>query len=93
MDQPSEQDYHAARAFASSLTFRGTPLTEFPDSAHNIIEACAKEFAHHRRTAFKHGLRVGVRRFAWWKDGVQYVGTTGKQLPQALSEIDAEAID
>jgi hypothetical protein len=27
--------------------------------------------------------------YAHWKDGVQYVGTTGKTLRSALSEIDA----
>lgn len=26
----------------------------------------------------------GVRAYAWWKDGIQYVGTTGKTLEQAL---------
>lgn len=38
----------------------------------------------------KAGLKEGVRRFAWWKDGVQYVGTTGKTLKQALEEIEKE---
>ena len=33
------------------------------------------------------GMKDGIRRFAWWKDGVQYVGTTGKTLADALSEI------
>jgi hypothetical protein len=90
---PSERDYRDAHVFAASLTFRGKPITELPDSAHNIIEGLAKEFAAQRRAAFKDGLRAGVRRFAWWKDGVQNVGTTGKTLPQALSEIDAETIE
>ena len=36
------------------------------------------------------GLREGVWRFAWMKDGVYYVGTTGKTLKQALKEIDLE---
>ena len=32
------------------------------------------------------GLREGIRRFAYWKDGTQYVGTTGKRLDQAIQE-------
>lgn len=28
--------------------------------------------------------------YAWWKDGVQYVGTTGKTLAKALEEINKE---
>jgi len=30
------------------------------------------------------GLKEATRRFAWWKDGVQYVGTTGTTLENAL---------
>lgn len=44
--------------------------------------------------AHKDGLRVGIRVYAWWKDGVQYVGSTGKTLEEALEEAnkDAEAL-
>ena len=36
--------------------------------------------------AFHQGMREGYARFAWWRDGYQYVGTTGKTLKQALQE-------
>jgi len=36
------------------------------------------------------GLRAGVRRFAWWKDGLQYVGTTGTTLSKAIEDITTE---
>lgn len=36
------------------------------------------------------GLREGIRMYAWWKDGIQYVGTTGRTLKEALAEIDEE---
>jgi len=36
------------------------------------------------------GVVNGVCRFAHWKDGVQYVGTCGKTLKQALEEIKVE---
>lgn len=34
------------------------------------------------------GLREGITMYAWWKDGKQYVGTTGKTLHRALAEIN-----
>lgn len=40
--------------------------------------------------AYYRGLRDGVTKFAYWKDGVQYVGTTGKSLAEALDAIDLE---
>jgi hypothetical protein len=40
--------------------------------------------------AYYNGLREGVRLYAHWKDGVQYVGTTGKTLKKAIEQIDAE---
>lgn len=35
-------------------------------------------------TAYRRGYCEGVTEYAWWKDGVQYVGTTGKTLRAAL---------
>lgn len=44
--------------------------------------------------AYKHGyyegLREGVTLYAWWKDGVQMVGTGGRTLRRALAEIDQQ---
>jgi len=37
--------------------------------------------------AFKQGLRDGVTRYAWWKDGTQYVGTCKTTLKEALEDI------
>jgi hypothetical protein len=39
---------------------------------------------------FYNGMREGVREYAHWRDGVQYVGTTGTTLAQALERIDSE---
>jgi hypothetical protein len=36
------------------------------------------------------GMEAGVERFAHWRDGVQYVGTTGKTLKEAYADIEAE---
>ena len=40
------------------------------------------------KDAYFDGLREGVQLFAWWKDGEQMVGTSGKTLNSALVEID-----
>lgn len=40
-----------------------------------------------RDEAYKEGLEEGIRKYAWWKDGVEYVGTTGKTLKEALMEL------
>jgi len=35
------------------------------------------------------GMEEGIRLYAWWRDGVQYVGTTGKTLKEAIAAIRA----
>ena len=40
--------------------------------------------------SFKAGLKHGIWLFAWWKDGVQHVGTSGKTLQEAYKELDIE---
>jgi hypothetical protein len=39
---------------------------------------------------FYNGMREGVREYAHWRDGEQYVGTCGTTLAQALERIDSE---
>jgi len=36
------------------------------------------------------GMTSGIYKYAHWKDGVQYVGTTGKTLAKALKELKVE---
>jgi hypothetical protein len=43
--------------------------------------------------AYYQGLREGIELYAHWKDGVQYVGTTGKTLKQALAVVHQEQQD
>ena len=40
--------------------------------------------------AYYRGLREGVQRYAHWRDGVEYVGTTGRTFKQALEDINEE---
>ena len=35
---------------------------------------------------YRQGYEDGLRAYAWWKDGVQYVGSCGTTLKQALKE-------
>jgi len=37
---------------------------------------------------YKQGFIDGLSCYAWWKDGVQYVGTTGKTLKEAIEEVE-----
>ena len=37
---------------------------------------------------YYNGMRIGIAEYAYWKDGVQYVGTCGKTLKEAIAEID-----
>lgn len=40
--------------------------------------------------AYYAGIREGIEQYAHWKDGVQYVGSCGTTLNDALKRIDAE---
>jgi len=37
---------------------------------------------------FHEGMKEGIKLYAWWKDGIQYVGTTGRTLAEALREAE-----
>ena len=39
---------------------------------------------------YHEGKRDGIKLFAWWKDDIQYVGTTGNTLDKALKMVDDE---
>lgn len=54
------------------------------------VERLERENAHTECIAHLNGIEAGVRLFAWWKDGVQYVGSTGTTLADALADVEAE---
>jgi len=65
------------------------PITEHPDVQRLIIQVETlsqenKELKMEMLRRYKHGHDDGLRAFAWWKDGVQYVGTCGTTLKEAL---------
>jgi hypothetical protein len=53
------------------------------DPVENKINEMAAE---QRRASYDQGFIDGVRCFAWWKDGVEYVGTTGMTLKEAIEQ-------
>lgn len=63
-------------------TIEPTPTTEIAD----YIRAAKSQQAE---ISFKAGIGYGIWLFAWWKDGVQYVGTCGTTLEKALKEYGA----
>ena len=49
-----------------------------------------KEMDSDQTRIYYMGLKAGVKMYAHWKDGVQYVGTTGKTLNEAIYAIQQE---
>jgi hypothetical protein len=43
--------------------------------------------------AYHEGMRDGIHLYAHWRDGVQYVGTTGRTLNQALDAVNQAEAD
>jgi hypothetical protein len=46
---------------------------------------------YHER-AYWEGVVEGITRYAHWLDGVQYVGTCGMTLSEAIQEVRREAV-
>ena len=40
------------------------------------------------KIAYFQGVKAGIRLYAWWKDGSQFVGTCGTTLKVALERIE-----
>lgn len=65
-----------------------------PDRISDLLEEAAVEIYQHivmNKTSsirsYYEGLREGVSLYAYWKDGVQYVGTCGRTLAEVLAEL------
>ena len=55
-----------------------------------LVKTMTKILGEQAEISFKAGLKHGIWLFAWWKDGVQYVGTSGRTLEQAYKELGLE---
>ena len=53
---------------------------------------CKHGFSVCEVCAFHAGMIEGVRLYAWWKDGVQYVGSCGTTLTEAVERIKKEKV-
>ena len=42
------------------------------------------------KISYKNGIIDGIKRYSWWEDGKQYVGTSKKMLEVAVQEIEKE---
>ncbi len=52
--------------------------------AESVNNVAAKAFQSGKEQGYKEGYEAGLKTYAWWKDGVQYVGTCGTTLKEAL---------
>ena len=52
---------------------------------HNEQVKDLHDMAHRAR---REGVKEGLSLYAWWKDGVQYVGTCGQTLKKAIEEFE-----
>lgn len=60
-------------------------MAAMPESKSSMIKSAMQ-------LAYMQGLEDGIRRFAWWKDGIQYVGSCGTKLNEALVKAFKEII-
>lgn len=61
-----------------------------PDYSKVELKCIAGKLAESRAEGYLEGYKAALRRYAHWKDGVQYVGSCGKTLQQALITAEEE---
>lgn len=54
------------------------------------LDALRAKLETAEKIAYRRGLEEGIRMYAWWVDGHQYVGTCGRTLEEALADLDAK---
>jgi hypothetical protein len=65
-------------------------MTSAQRSRETLYIIMTKEQTDEKIHSFYTGKAEGISLYAHWKDGVQYVGTTGKTLAKALESVAAE---
>jgi len=60
----------------------------FPEMRLDVdeLQAANKTLRVEVKRQYRKGYEDGLEAYAWWKDGVQYVGSCGTTLKQALKE-------
>lgn len=56
------------------------------ENADEDLVALTKLLDFYAKNSYQQGVVDGMERYSWWKDGVQYVGTCGKTLDEAVKE-------
>jgi len=54
----------------------------------NDPERKARLLTPMEKRIYKEGVKQGLSLYAWWKDGVEYVGTTGTTKIRAMELVD-----
>ena len=52
----------------------------------DALQSENKRLEEEKVVAKQEGYKEGLTAYAWWKDGVQYVGTCGTTLKEALTK-------
>jgi len=61
-----------------------------PDELYNYLVRLANIVSNDSVRDYYDGVKEGLSRYAWWKDGEQYVGTCGRTLREALADAERE---
>jgi len=61
-----------------------------PDYAAYELKCIAAKLAESRAEGYLEGYKAGLRHYAYWRAGTQYVGTCGTTLQQALIQAEEE---
>lgn len=66
-------------------------MDELEYTAEQVEMAQGDSFARGFKEGYLDGATEWLTRYAWWKDGTQYVGSCGTTLKEALAQMRAEA--
>lgn len=61
-----------------------------PKELHRYLVKLAEIVSVPKYMDYYDGIIEGLSRYAWWKDGVQYVGTGGRTLKEAIADVERE---
>lgn len=61
-----------------------------PEELHRYLIRLAEVVSVPKYVNYYDGIIEGLSRYAWWKDGVQYVGTCGRTLKEAIADVERE---
>ena len=63
-------------------------MIHLTDEEYEEVKRNEKASTELKKIAYKRGFEDGLRAYAYYKDGVQYVGTTGMTLKEAIRDME-----